>query len=89
MNLVTHILDITLGSQAFTVPMHKFKNTKGKFTCSKVELFYGGIVAATFDFNKCTFTLTIKNTSFTAAAGKTFFGIAFASFSGSDVVTLP
>ena len=87
-NLVTNQLDITVGSQTFTIPAGKFKNTKNKFTCSKVDTSKG-IAAVTFDFNKCTFTLTIKNTSFTAAAGDTVFEIAFASFSGSDEVTLP
>ena len=48
-----------------------------------------GIASATFDFNKCTFTLTIKNTSFTATAGPTELDIDFAGFSGSDWVTLP
>jgi hypothetical protein len=87
-SLLTNPLNITVGSQIFTIPAGKFKNTKGKFTCSKVDTSKG-IAAATFDFNKCTFTLTIKNTNFAAAAGTTEFDIGFASFSGSDEVTLP
>jgi len=87
-NLLTNPLDITVGSQTFTIPASNFKNAKGKFTYSKVDTSKG-IASVTFDFNKCTFTLTIKNTNFTAAAGDTVFGIDFASFSGSDEVTLP
>jgi predicted secreted protein len=88
MGLLTNPLNITVGSQTFTIPSGNFKNTtRGKFTCSKVDTS-NGIAAVTFDFNKCTFTLTIKNTNF-PAAGTTNFDIAFASFSGSDVVTLP
>ena len=82
-------LDVNVGSHKFTIPAGNFKNTKGKFTCSKVTLSGGEIAAATFDFNKNTFTLTIKNTNFIAAAGETVLGIGFDSFSGSDKVTLP
>lgn len=89
-NLLTNQLDVNIiGSQTFTIPTGKFKNTKkGKFTCSNVGIS-NGIASATFDFNKCTFALTIKNTSFTAAAGETVFEIDFAGFSGSDEVVLP
>jgi hypothetical protein len=87
-NLVTSPLDINVGSQTFTIPAHNFKSAKGKFTCSKVDTSKG-IAASTFDFNKCTFTLTIKNTNFAAASGTADLDIAFASFSGSDEVTLP
>ena len=88
-NLVTNPLDVNVGSQKFTIPAHNFKYAKGKYTCSKVALSSGEIAAATFDFNKCTFTLTIKNTNFAAAAATTNFDLDFASFSGSDEVTLP
>jgi The GLUG motif len=84
---------VELAGQTFTIPKGNFKAGKNKFTCSKVNLYDGatliGIATATFDFNKCTFTLTIKSTDFPAAAGPTEFDIDFASFSGSDVVTLP
>jgi hypothetical protein len=91
-NMATHSFSVTVGSQTFTIPEGNFKAGKNKFTCSKVKLYDSstliGIVSATFDFNKCTFTLTIKNTKITAS-GKTVFGIDFASFSGRDAVTLP
>jgi hypothetical protein len=84
---------VELAGQTFTIPKGNFKAGKNKFTCSKVNLYDGatliGIATATFDFNKCIFTLTIKSTDFPAASGTTNFDIAFASFSGSDVVTLP
>jgi hypothetical protein len=88
-DMATNSFTVNIGTQTFTVPIGKFKNTKGKFTCSKVALSGGEIAAATFDFNKCTFTLTIKKTNFAASAGDKVFGIAFASFSESDVVKLP
>jgi len=89
-NLVTNPLDITLGSQTFTIPAHRFKNpTKGKFSCSKVTLSSGETAVATFDFNKCTFTLTIKNTDFAVAASTVPFNMEFGGFSGSDDISLP
>jgi hypothetical protein len=90
-NMATHSFSVTVGPQTFTVPAVKFKaNKKGdKFTCSKVILSGGEIAYATFDFSKCTFTLTIKNTNLAADAGETDFLVDFASFSGSDEVSLP
>jgi hypothetical protein len=79
---------VELAGQTFTIPEGNFKAGKNKFTCSKVNIS-NGIASATFDFNKCTFTLTIKSTSFPAASGPTELDIDFASFSGSDEVTLP
>ncbi|MGD0573038.1 MAG: C10 family peptidase [Sedimentisphaerales bacterium] len=93
-NLLSYQLNITVGSQTFKIPAGNFKDTNGKFTCSNVKLYdvssnLLGIAAATFDFNKGVFTLTIKKTDFPADAGVTDFGIVFGGFSGSDVVTLP
>jgi hypothetical protein len=87
-DMTANSFSVSIGSQTFTIPTGNFKNTKNKFTCSKVDTS-NGIATMTFDFNKCTFTLTIKKTSFPADAGEKVFGIAFASFSGSDVVILP
>jgi len=45
------------------------------------------IAAATFDTNKCTFTLTIKNTNFAASAGTADFGLEFGGFNeGAEVL---
>jgi hypothetical protein len=77
-------------SQTFTIPAGSFKANKSgnKFTCSNVSIT-GGVASAAFDFNKCTFTLTLKNTNFAESSGDKYFEIDFASFSGSDEVTLP
>ena len=88
-NLITNQLDITVGSQTFTVPIGKFKNTKGKFTCSKVSLSGGEIAAATFDFNKCTFILTIKGTKITDPKGDADFKMVFGGFNKDATVSLP
>jgi hypothetical protein len=91
-NMATVPFSITLGSQTFTIPASSFKANKGKFTCSKapIDAPQTGIAAATFDFNKCTFTLTIKNTNIEAEAGTTAnFNMEFGTFSADTTVTLP
>jgi hypothetical protein len=92
-NWITDDLVVTLGTQTFTVPAVNLKTGKGKFSCTKAvtDTTSGGdagVVAATFDFNKCSFTLTIKNTAITAT-GDVDFGVSFAAFDETDNVTLP
>jgi hypothetical protein len=87
MGLLFNPLNITVGSQTFTIPAGNFTYTNGKFICSKVTLFGGEIATVTFDFNRCTFTLTIKNTDF-IPAGILPFNMAFGGFSGSDEISL-
>jgi len=89
-NLATSAFDVNLAGHIFTIPASQFKYTKGgKYTCSKVNTTNSsGVAAATFDFNKSTFILTIKNTSF-SASGSADLIIDFADFSASDAVALP
>jgi hypothetical protein len=85
-NLAENGLDISLSSLNFTIPGADFKFSKGRFSCTKVLLPDGEIAAATFDFNKCTFALTIKNTKITKS-GNAKLNVAFGKFStGADVV---
>jgi len=87
-DLVAYPLYATVGSQTFTMPAGVFKNSKSKFTCSKVLLPDGEIAAATFDFNKCVFKLTIKNTEITDS-GDAKLNVAFKGFSENADVFLP
>jgi hypothetical protein len=87
-NRISAGLVVTLGTQTFTVPVDKLKPGKGKFSCTKANAAPSGTVSATFDFNRCSFTLTIKNTAITAA-GNVDFGVQFTGFDESDEVTLP
>jgi hypothetical protein len=87
-NRVSQGLVVTLGSQTFTIPANKLVAGSGKFTCSKAELTEGGVATASFDFNKCSFTLMIKNVGITSS-GDTNLRIEFAGFSESVPVTLP
>jgi hypothetical protein len=73
-NMAAEKLSVTLGSQTFTIPAKSFRpnKTKTRFACSNVKLDGGiGIAAATFDFNKGTFALTIKTASIDAYPGTT------------------
>lgn len=90
-DMVSETFSVAVGSQTFTIPAGKFKaNKKGdSLGCARVLLPDGEVAAATFDFNKCTFTVTIKNTNFANNAGDAFLGIDFAGFSAGDVVSLP
>jgi hypothetical protein len=89
-NMADNDFVVELAGQTFTVPAGNFKaNKKGdKFACLKVDTS-NGIAYATFNFSKCTFTLTIKNTNFAADAGTADFLVDFASFSGTVSVILP
>jgi peptidoglycan/xylan/chitin deacetylase (PgdA/CDA1 family) len=89
-NMADNDFTVGLAGQTFTIPAGSFKPGKNKFSCSKIVLLPDGeIAAATFDTNKCTFTLTIKNTNFAAGAGATDFGLEFGDFSETAKVSLP
>jgi hypothetical protein len=90
-NMAGEDLFVTLGSQTFTIPANSFKPNKAKtkFTCSNVELD-SGIAAATFDFNKCTFALTIKKVSVEANPYDIVtFTMQCADFSANTEVEIP
>jgi hypothetical protein len=73
-------LVFTLGTQTFTLPAGSLKPGKGIFSCSKAPLTEGGTADVAFNFNLCSFTLTIKNTEITADPGTIDFGFNFAGF---------
>ena len=89
-NMVSEDLVITLGTQKFTISKDDLKAGKGKFSCSKADANEGGTADATFNFNLCSFTLTIKNTTINFGSGETVdFGAAFAGYDEVDQVMLP
>ena len=87
-NMVSEGLVVTLGTQTFTIPANKLKAGKGKFTCSNVLLPDSSIASADFNFNTCSFTMTIKNTTIMAGAGDVNFSIQFAGFNEAVLVVL-
>jgi hypothetical protein len=88
---ITENLVITLGSQHFTINKDDLKTGKGMFSCSKVTAQEdpNAIVAATFNFNSYSWTLTIKSANIPPLTGDVDFGAAFAGFNESRKVTLP
>jgi len=90
-NMVEEEFVASLDAQTFTLPAGSFKAGKGKFTCSKAEVTEagGGTADATFNFNLCSFILTIKNTNIPVIPGDVDFGAAFADFNEVDRITFP
>ena len=89
-NWITEGLVITLGSQQFDIHKNSLKAGKGMFSCSNVKVTDpNATAAATFNFNLCSFTLTIKNANIPPVSGDVDFGTAFADFDEVDQVTFP
>jgi hypothetical protein len=90
-NMVSQDLVITLGAQQFTIPKESLKAGKGKFTCSRARapVNEGGSADAAFNYNTCTFTLTIRKTNIDTISGKVDFGVKFAGFDEKIPVVLP
>jgi len=89
-NWTTENLVITLGAQQFTIPKSNLKTGKGKFSCSNVKVTDpNATAAATFNFNLCSFTLTIKDANIPPVSGDVNFGAAFAGYNEVEEVTLP
>jgi hypothetical protein len=87
-NRVSEGLVVTLGTQTFTISTNELITGNGKFTCSKAEVTEGGIAMVSFNFNKCSFMLTIQNTNITTSSGTVDFGVAFAGYSQIRQITL-
>ncbi|MBN2018754.1 MAG: hypothetical protein JW749_00855 [Sedimentisphaerales bacterium] len=91
-NMAATSFSATIGGQTFTIPEGVFKPGKGKYTCPMVDLYDSPefTAAATFDFSKCTFKLTIKNTKINIDPGDTVpFTITFGTFNEETDVFLP
>ncbi len=87
-NLCAVPLDINIGSNAFIIPAGSFKYIKGKYVCSNVLLSNSEVAWAIFDFNRCTFYITISNTNI-RLYGSEDFKIEFCDFSEQAEVLLP
>jgi hypothetical protein len=88
-NMANEEFVVTLDSQTFTLPAGSFEAKTGQFICSKADVTEGGIASATFNFTKCSFTITIKNMTITAGSGAVDFCVAFAGYSQCVQVTIP
>ena len=88
-NMANEDVNVILGTQTWMIPHGSFKAKKTKFTCSKIPATASGTAAASFDFNKGAFTLTIKNTDIDDVHGVTGLGINFGDVNATTVVSLP
>ncbi|MBN1392090.1 MAG: hypothetical protein JW947_04725 [Sedimentisphaerales bacterium] len=73
---------LKLGSQTFTIPAKNFKpsgKSGFKYVC-KNTVIPGGIAGATFDFGKCTFTITINKTKINTTTGIVGLTLAIGGF---------
>jgi hypothetical protein len=94
-NMTDRISDdlvVTLDTQQFTIPANKLKAGRGYFTCSRADVNEGGIhagtAAATFNFNLCSFILTIKDANIPPpVSGDVDFSVSFADFNEVDRIT--
>jgi hypothetical protein len=80
---------VTLGQRIFMIPAYNFKPGTGIYSCSNVNLFDGAIASASFDFNKCTFSLTLSHHSIQNYAGLVDFGIEFGDFAVAQNIVIP
>ena len=88
-NIATNPLNMTIGSQNFTIPASNLRPTNTVTNLPARGQISNGIAYAIFNFSKSTFTLVIKNTNFAANPGDAIFDIDVASFTGNDEVSLP
>ena len=81
--------------QTFTIPAHSFKATKNKkkhlYKCTNIRATEagGGKVSANINMDKCTFTLSVKNTTLSPTSGDVVFGLTFATFDETDDYRVP
>jgi hypothetical protein len=88
-NLAETDVAVTLDSQTFTIPAGSFAASKNKFVCKNADVNEGGLATGTFDANRCSFLLTIKETRITSQSEYVNLGIKFADFDESGLVYLP
>jgi hypothetical protein len=83
-------LGIALGEQHFKISADKLKAGKGIFSCSNAKITDpNATAAATFNFNLCSFTLTIKDANIPPIHGDVDLGVKFADFNEVRQVTIP
>jgi hypothetical protein len=77
--------------QTFTIPAHSFRASRSghSYTCRNIRATEGGIVNATIDMDKCTFTLSVKSTTLSVTSGNVKLGLSFAAFDETADYRLP
>jgi hypothetical protein len=97
-NLATKEAVITWGDQndidvdTFTLPIGSFVAAKkgNVYKCSKIVPNQGsGLVTATIDFDKCTFTISVTGVDLGVTSGGAKLGLSFGSFDETSNYALP
>jgi hypothetical protein len=88
-NMFDNDVNVILGTQTWMIPQGNFKAKSPKFSCSKITTTPAGVAAASFDFNKGVFTLSIKTTDIDDVIGVMNFSIDFNDVNMITDVNLP
>jgi hypothetical protein len=79
--------------QTFTIPAHSFKAAKKGYSykCKNIRATEtgGGTVSANINMDKCTFTLSVKNTNLSVTSGNVKLGLSFAAFDETADYSIP
>jgi protocatechuate 3,4-dioxygenase beta subunit len=91
-DLVTEEMTITWGEgQTYTIPAGSFIRTSTSqraYKCSNVAID-GAIANCQFNFDKCTFNVSLKKATLVETTGTVNFGISFADFDEPATLNLP
>jgi hypothetical protein len=80
-------LTITWGTDSWTVPGEQFVQVKtGRYKCAYADA--NGVITADFNFTKCTFTISIKQTTLSQTSGSFDFTISFGDYSETAEIQL-
>jgi hypothetical protein len=85
-NLTGEAVTLTFGSQTITIPANSFtkKGDANKCLCKNVNIYQSGtviaVVNATFDFDKCSFIITVKKAMIESISGTVNCEINFCEF---------
>jgi len=90
-NLADVNVTIVLDSQTFTIPKGSFTAVSNKYISKNRLVNEGGLASGNFDANKCSFSLTIKETNIAASNGYMNLRIKFGEddFDETKLVYLP
>jgi hypothetical protein len=90
-NSISSNVVLKVGNQTFTIPAGSFNlsgNSGLKYVCKNAQVLEGGIANATFDFSKCTFVISVKNTTINTKYDQVEMNLTLGSYSEEVKVVL-
>jgi hypothetical protein len=88
-NMAEENLYLTLDTQTWTIPAGSFVAKKGKFNCSKIAASPSAVAAASFNFNKGAFKLSLKAADINDIHGSVGLRLMFDDYDQVADVDLP